>query len=236
MGEGFYFIDILIFGMVAAFLIYRLRSVLGRRTGEEQQRPNPYATPPGQQGPGVPPPRPTALADDDRVVPLPGRGPVTEPPPGDGLPTSLADGVRQIQTADPTFQEKHFLQGAHAAFEMIVDAFARGDTAALRPLLADTVYDNFAEAIRARQAAGETLETRIHETEAVDLAEARLDGRTAFCTVRFTTQQTNVTRNAAGEVIDGEEDKPVEVVDLWTFSRNTRSRDPNWVLVETRTV
>ncbi|HYE52555.1 MAG TPA: Tim44/TimA family putative adaptor protein [Azospirillaceae bacterium] len=232
MGEGFYFIDILIFGMVAAFLIYRLRSVLGKRNGDEQQRPNPFAAPPpGQRPAGV------AAPGDDKIIPLPGRGPadMPPPPPVDGLPTSLAEGVNQIRAADPAFQEKYFLQGAQAAFEMIVDAFARGDTAALRPLLADQVYDRFAEAIRARQAAGETLETRIHAFDTVDLTEARLDGRVAFCTVKFITHQSNVTRNPAGEVVDGDEEAPLEVVDLWTFTRNVKSRDPNWLLVETRT-
>jgi len=225
MGEGF-FLDILIFAMVAAFLVYRLRSVLGRRHGEERQRPNPLARPPQRD----------AARGDDNVVPLPGRGapaPADIPPPYTG-PVSLEEGIKQIRSADPTFEEKYFLTGARAAFEMIVRAFADGDTATLRPLLADDVYDRFAEAIRKRQAAGETLETRIEAFESVDLAEARMEGRNALVTVRFTTQQVNVTVDAEGNVVDGDPDDAAEVIDLWTFSRNTRSSDPNWLLVETR--
>lgn len=225
MGEGFFFIDILIFAMVAAFLVFRLRSVLGRRHGEERQRPNPIAPPPAGRGP---------MGEADNVVPLPGRvAPdlAAEPPAYSG-PVSVADGIKQIRSADPSFTEKHFLQGAKAAFEMIVSAFAAGDTATLRPLLADEVYDNFAEAIRKRQQAGESLDTVIQSFESVDLTSARLEGRTAFCTVTFTTHQVNVTRDANGNPVEGD-GTAEEVVDIWTFSRNTRATNPNWVLVET---
>ncbi|WP_029010855.1 Tim44/TimA family putative adaptor protein [Azospirillum halopraeferens] len=223
MGDGFVFIEIVIFAMIAAFLVYRLRSVLGRRNGEERQRPNPYASRPDQARP-------------DNVVTMPGR---VRPQPAESAapdePLSLAAAIARIGAADPTFEEKHFLQGARAAFEMIVDAFARGDTAALRPLLSDEVYENFARAIREREAAGETLETRIETIQDADLAEARMDGRTALVTIKFVSHQVNVTRNAAGAVVDGDPNEAIEVVDIWTFARDTRSRDPNWLLVETRT-
>ncbi|WP_114392197.1 Tim44/TimA family putative adaptor protein [Oleisolibacter albus] len=230
MGEGFFFIDILIFAMVAAFLVFRLRSVLGRRHGEERQRPNPFAQQPPR--PGMPQP----VGDSDNVVPMPGRTPVEPPPPppSDG-PVSLEDAIRQIRAADPGFNERQFLQGARGAFEMIVQAFAAGDTPTLRPLLADDVYDQFALAIRQRQQARETLESRIHSVESVDLTAARMEGRTAFCTVTFISHQTHVTRDAAGTIVDGDESRPEEVVDIWTFARNTRATDPNWKLVETRT-
>lgn len=231
MGEGFHFIDILIFAMIAAFLVYRLRSVLGRRHGEERQRPNPYAGRPNQHG--APPPPQGEPADN--VVHLPERGrPIEVPPPAPGEPTSLAAGVSQVRVADPSFDEKMFVKGAVMAFEMIVDAFAKGDTATLRPLLSDEVYDNFAAAIRTRAQAAETLETRIIEIRDADLIEARMDGRTAFLTVKFVSEQINVTRDKDGAVVDGDPDAALEVVDLWTFARNTRSRDPNWMLVETR--
>ena len=219
MGEGFVFIEIVIFAMIAAFLVYRLRSVLGRRTGEERPRPNPF-TPPA--------------ARPDNVVPMPPRA-ASDVPYAPDEPVSLAEALKQIHAADPNFDEKTFVQGARGAFQMIVEAFAAGDTAALRPLLSDDVYDNFVQAIRQRQAAGETLETRIDRVRDADVVEARLDGRDALVTVRFVSHQINLTRNAAGEIIDGDPKQPVEVVDDWTFRRNTRARDPNWALVETRT-
>lgn len=222
MGDGFVFIEIVIFAMIAAFLVYRLRSVLGRRTGEEQQRPNPFT--------------PRAGAPDN-VVPLPERGrpAASGAAPAADEPVSLAAALAQIKGADPGFDEKHFLQGARGAFQMIVEAFAKGDTATLRPLLSDEVYENFARAVRDRQAAGETLETRIDRIVDADVVEARLDGRTALVTVKFVSEQMNVVRDRAGAVVDGDPDAAVEATDVWTFARNTRARDPNWSLVETRT-
>lgn len=220
MGDGFVFLEIVIFAMIAAFLVYRLRSVLGRRTGEEQQRPNPFTSRPNMP---------------DNVVPMPGRDRPAAPEPAPDEPVSLAAALAMIKGADPSFDEKYFLQGARGAFQMIVEAFAKGDTAALRPLLADEVYENFARAIRERQTAGETLETRIESITDADVVEARLDGRTALVTVKFVSEQVNVVRNGAGEVVDGDPDAAVEATDVWTFARNTRARDPNWSLVETRT-
>ncbi|AWJ84017.1 translocase [Azospirillum sp. TSH58] len=216
------FVEILIFAMIAAFLVYRLRSVLGRRTGEERQRPNPFTARPNNQ--------------PDNVVAMPNRErPVPNAAPSPDEPVSLATALEQIKAADPSFDEKYFLQGARGAFQMIVEAFAKGDTATLRPLLSDEVYDNFARAVRERQAAGETLETRIETITDADVVEARMDGRTALVTVKFVSEQMNVVRNSAGAVVDGDPNAVVEAVDVWTFARNTRASDPNWSLVETRT-
>lgn len=225
MGDGFVFVEIVIFAMIAAFLVYRLRSVLGRRTGEERQRPNPFTPGPGTPRPGMP----------DNVVPMPGRDRPAPAAPSPDEPVSLHAALAQIAAADPSFDEKHFLQGARGAFQMIVEAFAKGDTATLRPLLADDVYDNFARAIRDRQAAGETLETRIERIADADVVEARMDGRTALVTVKFVSEQMNVVRDSAGNVVDGDPKAVVEAVDVWTFARNTRASNPNWSLVETRT-
>ena len=226
MGEGFY-LDIILFAAIAGFLVYRLRSVLGRRTGEERQRPNPFAV--DQSGQGLP----------DNVIPMPDRsrpGVDSGPPtPAPDEPFSLATGLAQVKAADPTFDEKGFLQGARAAFTMIVGAYAKGDTATLRPLLSDDVYDSFAGEIRRRFAAGEKHETKIERIRDADVLEARMDGRTALVTVKFVSEQTIVTYSDDGVVLDGDPEKLLEIIDIWTFARNTRIRDPNWSLVETRT-
>jgi len=224
MGEGFYFLDIIVFAMIAGFLVYRLRSVLGRRHGEERQRTNPFAV--DQAGQALP----------DNVIPLPDRGrtPVDSSPPAPDEPFSLATGLAQIKGVDPSFDEKAFLQGARAAFGMIVGAYAQGDTATLRPLLSDDVYDSFAAEIRRRLAAGEKHETRIERIKDADVIEARVDGRTARVTVKFASDQIIVSRGADGTVLDGDPDRLMEIIDIWTFARNPRARDPNWALVETR--
>lgn len=224
MNEGFQFLDIIFLAMVAAFILLRLRRVLGRRTGHERRPTDGLARRPVEDG-------------SDKVIRLPD----AETPaatPGDDFSdvedSVLAAGLTQIKAADANFTRERFLEGARAAFELIVDIYAAGDTKALRPLLADEVYEPFAKAIRDRAAAGHNLESVVVSIDEAEIIEAGMNGRTAFVTVRFVTHQINVTRDAEGNEIDGDTRDAVEVVDIWTFERNTRSRDPNWKLVATR--
>ena len=136
--------------------------------------------------------------------------------------------------ADSSFDESGFLNGARAAFEMVINAFAQGDTKVLRPLLSNDVYDDFAGAIKGREEAKETLETTLVGIDEAEIIEAELQGKTAFVTIKFVSEQVNVTRDAQGKVVDGDESHVASITDIWTFARNTRSRDPNWTLVATR--
>lgn len=227
-------IDILIFALIAAFLVFRLRSVLGRRTGHERPRRPPFS-PPGQRGEhqGAEHPGPEARPTDN-VVQLPERSRDEPAAPGDAA-SSVKAGLTQIQIADPDFNPRNFLQGARMAFGMIVEAFAKGDTATLRPLLSDDLYDAFSTAIRGRLAEGEKHETSVKSIKSAEILEARMDGRTAFVTVKFVSEQVIAVRDEQGDVIEGDAEAPIEVTDIWTFARNTRASDPNWILVETRT-
>jgi predicted lipid-binding transport protein (Tim44 family) len=145
----------------------------------------------------------------------------------------VAAGIARIGSADRSFDENGFLAGARAAFEIVVNAFAKGDTAALQPLLSESVYASFSEAIRVRLAAHETFENNLLSIKSVEIAEANLEGDVATVTVRIVSEQTSVTRAADGSVVDGNPDHVEEKTDLWTFSRSVRSRDPNWTLVAT---
>lgn len=244
IGDAMALIETILFALIAAFLFFRLKSVLGRRTGDERPRPNPFGE---QQRPESRPDPQRPLGLPDNVTPFPGRRstdgassdapPPSAPPALDPLqePKPLAEGLAEVRALDPSFTEEGFISGARAAFGMIIDAYAKGDPDALRPLLSEPVFKNFIAAIDRRADRGESMETRIEAMEAADLADARADGRNVYVTVRFTTRQINVIRNAAGAVIDGDPDKAEEVVDLWTFARDSRSRDPNWALVGTRT-
>src|SRR5438309_1186727 len=166
MGEFQQYLDIILFAMVAGFLVLRLRSVLGRRTGNERRRDLfPRRAPP---------------ASSDNVATLVDPDKRSARPADDGAPVdAVAEGLSRLQRADPSFDPAHFIEGARAAFEMIVAAFAKGDKKVLRPLLSDEVFQQFAAAIDERVAARETLETRIDKLEAVDLIEVELVGRTA---------------------------------------------------------
>ena len=243
MSDGFQYFDIIFFALIAVFVILRLRSALGRRTGQERQRPtNIFSrlTEPEEQNTG-------------KVIHLPGHGDESEDElfekelsdisegeasqsdsQGDEM-EQIRAGLMQIRMADPEFSPRSFLSGAQGAFEMIVEAFAAGETATLRPLLGDDVYDEFADVIRARIAAKESVETTIVSLDSTDIAAADLSGSTARLTVRFSSQQMTVTSNEEGETVEGEPESVVRVVDLWTFAHNTRSSDPTWSLVETRT-
>lgn len=233
MGEGFPFIDVLLFGLVAAFLFFRLRSVLGKRTGHERQRPNPFAPAPES-------PTETGVRRDN-VIPLPerqdgARAPELSPAPGAAVGGGvLSMGLAAIKRADPGFNEEEFLGGARAAFEMIVDAFSRADSNALRPLLAPDVMQQFDGAIQQRRAHGETLETVVHSVKAIAINEARMEGSNAVVTVQYVTEQTNVTRDRDGKIVDGDPKAVETITDFWSYSRDVKATDPNWLLIATRT-
>jgi len=220
MGEFQQYFDIILFAMVAGFLVLRLRSVLGRRTGNERRR-DLF-------------PRRAAPASSDNVATLVEPEKRSARPADDGAPSdAVAEGLGRLRRADPSFDPSHFIEGARTAFETIVAAFAKGDKAVLRPLLSDEVFRQFATAIDERVAAKETLETRIEKLDAVDVVEAELVGPTAQLTLKLVSQQINVTRAMDGSIVDGDPDHPVEKTDYWTFARDTRSADPNWVLIAT---
>jgi predicted lipid-binding transport protein (Tim44 family) len=222
MGDGYY-LDILLFALVAAFLIFRLRSVLGRRDGFQ-----------GKPEDRLPFPRGDRPADN--TIRLPERDAPAEAPAAETVslaPSSLEAGLTQIRIADPSFDERTFVDGAKKAFEWILQAFANDDVRALQPLLSQDVFNNFAQTIRARQQAGEKLETTLVGITLAEIVEAYMAGRTAHVTVKFVTQQISVLRDAEKQVIEGDPSAINDVVDTWTFARDTRSGDPNWTLVAT---
>ncbi|MDR3439614.1 Tim44/TimA family putative adaptor protein [Telmatospirillum sp.] len=221
MTDGSQFIDIILFAMVALFLGLRLRSVLGRRTGHEQPPADVHFR-------GQPPVVPPAA---DNVVDIANRRPAPAI-----AETPLDAGLREVAQADPNFTPEGFLQGATAAFEMIVAAFAKDDLATLRPLLSDEVFGNFSKAIEGRKQAGETCQSELVKIVTAEINEARLDKRMAEITVRFVSQQVIVIKDKEDRVIEGDPSRAVQIIDLWSFARDTRTTNPNWLLVATRSL
>lgn len=230
------FLDIytIVFLALAVFVIFRLRSVLGERTGNERPPFNPLERrePPKQAGPG----------EGDNVIPLPtaGRpaeaGPVSIAEQLSGIAPAdspLAANLQALMTADRSFLPKEFVGGAKAAYEMIVLAFARGDRKTLKELLAKEVYDGFDAAISEREKRGEKVETTFVSLDKADIVEAEMRGKAMNVTMRFASKLITATRDAAGTVIDGSAEQIADLVDVWTFSREAGSRDPNWRLVST---
>lgn len=225
----------IIFLALAVFIFLRLRSVLGQRTGRER--------PPSYGSRDVVRP-----SSNDNVVAMPGRAPestdatrrsgeaITGQDRWKGVAESgsaLAQGLDAVSAGDASFDAQHFLAGARAAYEMIVSAFAAGDRRELKNLLSREVYDGFEAAIRDRESRGETSETRFVSIDKAEIIGAEMRGRTAQITVRFVSQLISVTRNRAGNVIEGSPDKVTDVTDVWTFARDVSARDPNWKLVAT---
>lgn len=219
MGGGFQIIDILLFAVLALFLIFRLGSVLGRRGDDEGPQADPFGL--SEREPSSP----------DNVVTMPEqRGPTPEEL---ASMDPLEAGIAQIKAADPSFREREFVKGARLAFEAILEAFAKADTGTLKSLLDNTVYENFAGAIEARQKAGHELETTIVGIDESEITKAEMDGNLARVTIKIVTEQVNAMKDAAGEVVEGDPSNVVKVSDIWTFCRNTKSGNPNWLLVAT---
>lgn len=228
--------EILIYALVAAGLVFWLRSILGTRTGSERERPNPFTTrPDGKQ------PLPGAPRAEQGAVPAPGVLPGYYEQAAETLErhmsvgTPLAEqGLTDIARTDREFQLPHFLRGAQDAFIMIVEAFARADRATMRDLLAGPVYDSFDKALAQREQSGETASVEIHAVRRVEVTDARLDGRMAYITVKFVADETSLLRDRDGKLLSGHPDRVTETIDIWTFGRDVRARDPAWLVYETR--
>ena len=222
MGDNFQFFDIILFGMIAAFLVLRLRSVLGRHkddvvegkkdeklTTESHENDNVVSLPLSEE---------RKVEQDQKVL-----------DPEDKL---LIDVVKLI----PDFDKVEFLVGARTAFEMIVEAFAVGDRELLGNLLNKEVYGNFELSIADREKNSFILENTLIRIVDSQIIEGLVDGKNVFITVKLISEQINVTRNNEGNTVDGDPEHVTTITDIWTFSRNTDAKDPNWELVATRSL
>lgn len=229
--EGFQFIDIIILAMAAGFIILRLRSVLGRRTGHdptvEPREPRGEETVPRNPDNVVPLPIPTGRRTRESVL-------SDIEPAYQGTP--LEAGLVQIKMADPSFSATAFLEGAAKAFEMIVAAYARHDTGTLKPLLSADVYARFAGAIQEREERSETMETELVVLKPPRFESITVENGHAVIDVRFQSEQVNIVKDKDGAVIEGDREHVDSVTDIWTFSRDLGTNDPNWILVATRSV
>lgn len=214
--------EILFFALLTGYMIFRLWTVLGKRTGFE-------APPPPQQ----------PEKEGDNVIPLPlkknnnvqAREEIGSP---SALKPSVVDGLKKIQDVDSAFQLDHFLSGAVTAFEMIVEAFAKGDKSTLKPLLSTSVFKSFTNALQERQEAQQTVETKIVDLKDPEVVNIEIKGKQEQITLKFVSEQIIVTKDAEGNILDNPAHLTLTITDIWTFSRQIGSDNPNWVLVATR--
>jgi predicted lipid-binding transport protein (Tim44 family) len=231
-------ITTIIFALLAVFVVWKLRSVLGTRTGNEKQRDRTFSPRPEEARQPLP---------GGNVIRLPGApiadaGPAAPSQPAADRwkdivePDSRAiPGLDAIAAAEAGFDARAFLAGAKSAYEMIVIAFAKGDRGTLRRLLADDVYESFSHAIGDREGRGDRVDMTFVSLEKVAIDDAQVKGSAAQITVRFLSKLITATYDKAGAVIDGSPERVVDMTDIWTFARELGSRDPNWRLVATET-
>ncbi|MDN2578822.1 Tim44/TimA family putative adaptor protein [Aquibium sp. ELW1220] len=223
-----------LFFIVAAVVIFmQLRNVLGRRTGSEKPPFDPYTAARTRE-------KEPATAAQDNVVSLPRRKGAPDNEAGYAVidkvaapGTDLNKGLRAIRDADASFEPKGFVEGAKMAYEMIVMAYADGDRKTLKNLLSRDVYEGFVAAISERETRSEKVQSSFVGIDKADIVGAEMKGSEAHVTLRIVSELISATRDSAGVVIDGDPETVAEVKDVWTFARDTRSRDPNWKLVAT---
>lgn len=230
----------LVFLVLAVVIILKLKSVLGRRSSEDDARVERIKA------------EQRARAAQDRVVAMPRRDTAPAPveAPAQAQPTvaeleakvksfasgdeALGQGLLAIHQADRSFDPEHFLRGARQAYELIVTAFAEGNRKTLKSLLSKDVFESFSAAIAERESRGEQIDQSFVGINKADMVEAELKKGTAQVSVKFVSELFTATRDKAGVVIAGDPARIREVVDIWTFSRDVASRDPNWRLVATQ--
>jgi predicted lipid-binding transport protein (Tim44 family) len=213
-------IDLILFGMIAAFLVLRLRSILGRRTGFERP-PQPY------QPPAATPATGPVIDAQAEAAPATGRRLIPDPA------SALGQTLARMQSVDKSFNPNGFLDGAEKAFSMIVTAFAAADRATLRGLLGPDTYAAFDNAVTAREQAGQVQVSEIRSIETSSIEAADLKGSVASVTVKFVSDQISLTQDKDGRPVAGT-DAVTEITDVWTFERDLASRDPTWRLVAAR--
>lgn len=233
--DEFFDIPTLIAIGVAVVVLWRLRSVLGTRTGNERApfnraQPNPAQKPADDKAIAAPQAAlPASVPEVDRRA-LKLEAEIDQLSHGDG---HVAAGLKTIADADATFSPKSFLEGAKAAYEMIVTAFATGDRKQLKLLLDKDVYDGFESAIAAREAAGHKVDFTFVGLPKIEIAHAEMDKRDARIAVNFTAEVVQATKDKDGVLVEGNATDVQTIADEWTFARNPKSRDPNWKLVAT---
>jgi predicted lipid-binding transport protein (Tim44 family) len=215
-------VEIVILAMIAAFLGLRLYSVLGRRAEHEEEPIQ------GRIEPKADAPRAVLPGASDRSAPQPAQRAMVP-----GVTPAIERGLREISAADRKFDLLAFVEGSKAAYAMVLEAFWRGDKDELGQLCDRDVYEGFAAAIDARVKAGETLDNKLIRIEDATVVAASFAAPMARIAVRFTADIAAVTRDKEGTMIAGSLDDAIEVHDLWTFSRNVTSADPDWLLDET---
>jgi predicted lipid-binding transport protein (Tim44 family) len=223
--------DILLYAIVAAGLVFWLRNILGTRESDETQRPNPLVSNSTDS-------KDSAL-DSGGLAPASGLGLNADDIKGDldrtmSVSDAVAPALVDIARLDRSFNLARFLSGAQDAFVIVVEAFAEGDKETLKELLSAPVFSAFSSVIDKREKDKEKASVEIHAIRKSEIIEASLEGKTAFITVRFVADETNVLQDKKDKLLSGHPDRVTETIDIWTFSRDLKSKSPIWIVTATK--
>jgi len=223
MSEGFPYADIVILALIAGFILLRLRSILGDKTGNENSDFFKRVA--------------AAPKSDEPIVQL---GAALAKPKKEepdiamaGLSPAVTGIIYALKAKDPQFTATGFLEGARRAFEMTFDAFKEGDRPTLKMLLADAPFQHFSTELDTREKTTYASETTLVSVAPKEITQAALDGSVARLTVKFLSEQVTVVRGNKGEIIEGDASAVHHVENEWTFERDTASKNPNWKITET---
>jgi len=217
MNDGFAFFDIIIFAMLAGYLVFQLRRALGRRSDNQEPKSKPS------------PEQRAKHSEADNVVAIKSNKNENQEQ------EKILSGLTELREKDPTFSDTDFIKGSKEAFSWIVEAFSKGEIPKLEPLLSEPLFNGFKQAIEQREADQLSLETNIVSIKSAQVHNVTVKQDQVNITVEYVTDQIKSTRNAKDEIVDGDPDTIETVTDLWTFNRNISSKNPNWTLVKTET-
>ena len=210
---------------VAAIVIWRLWAVLGTRTGFEKPPIVLKPTPEKTVAENV-----TEVKEGEVLEPE-NRDPVWKDHAKEG--SEAAMGLEAIAQRMPGFTASSFIRGASMAYEMVLEAYAKGDKQTLKPLLSKELMDSFASAIDERASKGQEMRFQFVGVKSAEIERAALNGNKAQVEVAFVSEMISATKDSSGAVLEGDDKVVRPISDLWTFERDVTSRDPNWKLIAT---
>lgn len=221
--------ELILYALIAAGLVFWLKSILGTRHGDERERPNPFTN--------------TQMATDKNTDQMldDNMGAIMMADEKALLPKNVTISNNMVELAlediaaiEQEFNVGKFASAAQDAFAIVVEAFGAGDRDTLKNLTEPQVYAAFEKALLQREAAGETMSTEIHTIRHAEILDAKTDTKKAYITLRFVADETCVIKNKEGAIIFGDPDKTTQMNDIWVFSKPLKSRDPRWFVSETR--
>ena len=218
--------DLIFFLLVAIFLIVRLRSVLGRRTGNEKKPKDIFTYQ-------------DSLLEPDKKKLLEGKESIKRKPSVGLSEKKISNlkkgtGLEEIFYFDKNFSPKKFLEGAKIAFRSIIETYAKGEINKIKNLLSSNVFSAFSKEIKSRIKKKHSLEHTLISLKSADIEKIHVKSSIADIVVKFVSEQVNLLKNKKGKILSGNDEYIENHIDYWTFSKDLKSSNPNWKLVVTK--